>query len=124
MARNIGVVQFATDNKTLNHMSSQLMQVNQIARPSVCAGRPPFDQADPAKTICAISDRPGQATCNGDSGGPVTRMQGTERVLVGLVSWSKGCALPGTPTIFTSLPAFQTWIVGAKAEMIASARRR
>jgi secreted trypsin-like serine protease len=68
------------------------------------------------KTLCVGQDagKAGFDSCNGDSGGPVTRVQGRERVLVGLVSWGVGCALADTPGIYTRVPAYADWIEAVK----------
>ena len=67
--------------------------------------------------ICAGSDQPGKDSCTGDSGGPLTRAQGrSERVLVGLVSWGKGCGLPGMPGIYTNVTHYRQWIEDAKRQ--------
>jgi secreted trypsin-like serine protease len=43
--------------------------------------------------LCAAD--PGQDSCQGDSGGPLYDAEND--VLVGVVSWGNGCALPGYP---------------------------
>ena len=55
-------------------------------------------------------------SCSGDSGGPMTRTQGRERVLVGLVSWGVGCGIKGRPGLYANVtePAIQKWIERAK----------
>jgi secreted trypsin-like serine protease len=55
-------------------------------------------------------------SCSGDSGGPMTRTQGRERVLVGLVSWGVGCGIKGRPGLYANVtePAIQNWIERAK----------
>lgn len=42
----------------------------------------------------------------GDSGGPVV-VNGT---VVGLVSWSEGCARPGIPGVHANVAAFRSYI--------------
>lgn len=69
----------------------------------ICAGAGPRDSKD---------------SCGGDSGGPMTRAQGTrERVLVGLVSWGVGCGIAGRPGLYTNVtePAIRDWITRAQA---------
>lgn len=55
-------------------------------------------------------------SCSGDSGGPMTRVQGRERVLVGLVSWGVGCGIKGRPGLYANVtdPAMLKWIERAK----------
>lgn len=64
---------------------------------------------DPPTMLCAIA--PGRDSCSGDSGGPLTAVDGT---LLGLVSWgSDPCASSdGAPGVYTELanPAIATFI--------------
>lgn len=123
LARNSGPGEMARDGVTLNRMSPILMQINQTPRDAVCAALPNYRDRLVKQTVCAMSDRPGVDSCNGDSGGPMTRAQGSERVLVGLVSWGRGCALPNTPALYTNVSAYRDWIsdAGAKLSNLATA---
>ncbi|MDT7841756.1 serine protease [Streptomyces justiciae] len=47
--------------------------------------------------LCAGEEQGGRDACQGDSGGPLVA-QGR---LIGLVSWGSGCALPGSPGVYT-----------------------
>lgn len=49
-------------------------------------------------------------SCKGDSGGPlVTRYRNTT-FLLGIVSWGKGCARPGSYGIYTRVSNYLQWI--------------
>uniref|UniRef100_A0A673LZK9 Coagulation factor VII n=1 Tax=Sinocyclocheilus rhinocerous TaxID=307959 RepID=A0A673LZK9_9TELE len=49
-------------------------------------------------------------SCKGDSGGPlVTRYRDTT-FLLGIMSWSKGCARPGSYSIYTHVSNYLQWI--------------
>ncbi|KAK7166856.1 hypothetical protein R3I93_006589 [Phoxinus phoxinus] len=51
-----------------------------------------------------------QDSCKGDSGGPlVTRYRNTT-FLLGIVSWGKGCARPGSYGIYTRVSNYLQWI--------------
>lgn len=54
----------------------------------------------------------GRDACFGDSGGPLTVPgdKPEQRLLVGLVSWGRGCALARYPGLYTRIPSFNSWI--------------
>lgn len=72
-----------------------------------------------ASVICAIG--PGTDACQGDSGGPLNAAvyrfdkQRVVAVQVGIVSWGKGCAIPGNPGVYTRVSAHLGWIRRAMA---------
>lgn len=51
--------------------------------------------------ICAA--KPGADACEGDSGGPLFINCQSENILVGIVSFGIGCAVPGFPGVYTNL---------------------
>ena len=59
--------------------------------------------------ICAGADEGGRDACGGDSGGPLVNSNG---VLVGLVSWGRGCADALTPGVYARVASFSNWIRG------------
>ena len=56
----------------------------------------------------------GVFTCRGDSGGPLVRQIGKRDVLVGVVSWSKGCGYKDYPSVFTDAGSYSAWIAAAR----------
>ncbi|XP_023306028.2 trypsin eta [Lucilia cuprina] len=48
----------------------------------------------------------GRDACQGDTGGPLVM----NNQLVGLVSWGRGCARPGYPSVYTFVSALKKWI--------------
>ena len=99
-------------------VSEVLMEVSQlILTPEAC------DAVFPGKIqqgmICATGSAPDMDSCDGDSGGPMTREgRGTPRpVLVGIVSWGdKQCgARAGVYTRVEDFKSFIAGVLGAQA---------
>lgn len=127
-AREQGQSEIARDG-TRNRMSAKLLQIEQRLNYSKCRETDGYKEVDPAKAICAVSRGEGQDSCNGDSGGPMTVARPGGRVLVGLVSWGKGCALNGMPAVYTdvSSASHRKWIEDTKKLLLqreAAAERR
>ncbi|XP_063699066.1 prostasin-like [Culicoides brevitarsis] len=62
---------------------------------------------DKRVNVCAGQLDGSHATCNADSGGPLTQ----DGVLVGVVSWGpQPCALPNRPGVFVLTSSFVNWI--------------
>ena len=117
--RESGSGELAADG-TRNPMSPILMQINQRSDPNACGSVPRFATQLRGLTICAVPQRTGQDSCNGDSGGPMTVGRGNDRFLVGLVSWGRGCALRGEPAIYTDVTAqeHRQWIRDTKLALL------
>ncbi|KAJ8709007.1 hypothetical protein PYW07_008833 [Mythimna separata] len=59
--------------------------------------------------ICAgILDVGGKDACQGDSGGP---LYSTNDILVGVVSWGRGCADPFYPGVSARVASYTDWII-------------
>jgi secreted trypsin-like serine protease len=64
--------------------------------------------------ICALAEE--GDTCQGDSGGPLTveiddsGSRNRLAVLVGVVSWGRGCAIKGNPGVYTRITSHLNWI--------------
>ena len=69
--------------------------------------------------MCAGNLRTGGVdTCEGDSGGPMLRLDAAGRWLqVGIVSWGVGCARPGYPGVYTRISTFAGQIQAAVAAL-------
>ena len=82
-----------------------LQQVPQtVLAPAVCQAA--FRDGLIADGMICATGKPGQDSCNGDSGGPMTREhRGSPKILVGLVSW--GSDVCGSkPGVYTERPIF------------------
>lgn len=94
---------------------AKLMQVDlKYVLPALCRQKEPFRRKIHPKVLCAGS-RDGRDTCIGDSGGPLTRYIGNRRVLVGIVSYGRGCGIKGLPGIYTRVSKYSPWIKRARA---------
>jgi secreted trypsin-like serine protease len=105
------------DGKTVNRKAAELQQVLlSIREASVCAKEPQLQATMTEGTLCAGSPD-GRDTCTGDSGGPMTRFEGSGRkrepVLIGLVSWGYGCGIKGLPGVYVNVGNYRAWIDGA-----------
>lgn len=69
------------------------------------------------EVLAGGSSAEGVFTCRGDSGGPLVRKVGGRDVLVGVVSWSKGCGYKDYPSVFADVGSYAAWIAAARAEL-------
>ncbi|CAF1021641.1 unnamed protein product [Adineta ricciae] len=65
---------------------------------------------DPHTQFCAGLYEGGKDSCQGDSGGPIFRWTGKYWEQVGIVSHGRGCAVAGSPGIYTRLSYYYDWI--------------
>jgi trypsin len=59
--------------------------------------------------ICAGRPEGGVDSCQGDSGGPMVCSNADGEYLCGIVSWGRGCALPGYAGVYTEVSHFVDW---------------
>lgn len=100
----------------LTHVDIPTVPFDECAR--LYRGTPNLGRLDPRRQLCAGYPHGGCDACSGDSGGPIVQFDGDGRaVQVGLVSASRGCALPGFPGIAVRTDAFLDWIRGFGVEI-------
>ncbi|ELK02635.1 Testicular serine protease 2 [Pteropus alecto] len=61
--------------------------------------------------LCAGDLITGKSICRGDSGGPLVCRLNNTWFLMGLSSWSLACRAPVSPSVFTKLTYFSSWIL-------------
>jgi hypothetical protein len=88
--------------------SSVMLKVELAVVPqTTCASAPDYQGKIGPTVLCAAL--PGRDTCTGDSGGPLVVNQGAP-LLVGVVSWGKGCAEKGAPGVYTRVSQYGDWV--------------
>lgn len=60
--------------------------------------------------ICVGAAGTGRDSCQGDSGGPLVRQEGSQKILVGIVSNGYGCAYKDMPAAYTRVSYYLGWI--------------
>ncbi len=78
---------------------------------SLCETLPGYMGRIKPSMLCGTS--PNSDTCQGDSGGPLVTRGPSFRstpVLVGVVSWGRGCAVFAKPGIYTRVSFYNSWI--------------
>ncbi|XP_067234851.1 chymotrypsinogen A-like [Chanodichthys erythropterus] len=61
--------------------------------------------------ICAgLLNQGGKSSCQGDSGGPMVSKKDSLWIQSGIVSFSKGCARPKYPGVYSRVSQYQNWI--------------
>lgn len=63
-----------------------------------------------ATMICAGFPEGGRSACAGDFGGPLVQRIDNKFIQIGVMSFTKGCGRPRSPTVHTSIPHFYDWI--------------
>lgn len=86
-----------------------LMEVTVPILDPQCGGRRVGGQGIWDTMLCA-GGIDGKGPCNGDSGGALTVRENWGPVVVGLVSFSEGCARRDVPTVYTRVSKFLSWI--------------
>lgn len=99
-----GVLNFGdtVSSATLNELGVRRLDI------SACHGYEGMSEAD---QICAGYPEGIHNSCSGDSGGPLIARDGpTGYLLVGVVSFGRGCAEPGYPGVYARLSTYRDWI--------------
>ncbi|XP_047508643.1 trypsin, alkaline C-like [Pieris napi] len=87
--------QMYTINNTL--CATRYQQVNGVVTPNmICAG---------------LLDIGGRDACQGDSGGPLYASGQNDHIIVGVVSWGRGCADAHYPGLSTNVASYTNWVL-------------
>ncbi|XP_015781247.1 transmembrane protease serine 12 isoform X2 [Tetranychus urticae] len=68
------------------------------------------DRFKSGKQICAGIEEGGRDSCQGDSGGPLIKEVDNKSVLVGIVSYGRGCGRRRSPGVYTKVSHYVHWI--------------
>lgn len=93
-----------TENGTI---STTLLKVGvPIVSNDSCAQS--YDNSITSFQVCA--GKSGRDSCQGDSGGPLHSTGSEGRLLIGVVSYGKGCGREGYPGVYTRVVKYKEWI--------------
>jgi len=90
--------------------SDVLMETNVtiIAQSDLVCKQPGILWEKPPTQMCAYEDK--TDTCQGDSGGPMAVQENGKYTVVGVVSYGRGCALPGHAGVYARVTKYLPWI--------------
>jgi len=90
--------------------SDVLMETNVtiIAQSDEKCKKPGILWEKPLTQMCAYEDK--TDTCQGDSGGPMAVQEDGKYTVVGVVSYGRGCALPGYAGVYARVTKYLPWI--------------
>ncbi|MFZ4516605.1 MAG: S1 family peptidase [Acidimicrobiia bacterium] len=111
---------FGWGKTSTNGSTSDRLLRGDVTLDPTCGSWSDYSDFNPSSFVCSQGTTATTKliidACNGDSGGPlvanVSRNGQPTNVLVGTVSFGSisGCALAGTPTVYTRITANMTWI--------------
>jgi len=100
----------ATSQGGKSVLTLQEVEVPFVTR-AICNDPLSYDGKITENMICAGRAAGGKDSCQGDSGGPLVAGPTAEKpLLVGVVSWGKGCAQPGKYGVYARVATYKPWI--------------
>lgn len=89
------------------NISAELLKVGvPVTNQTTCSSA--YSGISSDKQVCAGIG--GRDSCQGDSGGPLIGIDNKTQMLVGVVSFGKGCARDYYPGVYTRVAAYRDWI--------------
>nr|XP_029718822.1 serine protease easter-like [Aedes albopictus] len=95
------------DQETYGHVKQKVML--QIHDLQTCIDKYKSTRLTPKDTQLCAGGVPGQDTCRGDSGGPLTKLVRANHFLYGIVSMGSGCGST-IPGLYTNVVKYIDWI--------------
>ncbi|XP_037094596.1 trypsin-1-like [Pollicipes pollicipes] len=107
----VGADAIVTGWGTTSSGGSQATTLREVTVPVISntACRSSYSSINPSM-ICAGLSEGGKDSCQGDSGGPMVSLESDRYSLIGVVSWGRGCALPGYPGVYARVTEVLSWI--------------
>jgi len=99
-----GITEKGTTSETL--CKTQVPYVDN----TICNAKESYNGESRPGMMCAGYPKGGKDSCGGDSGGPLVWHGPDGAILVGVVSFGKGCALENKFGVYTRVSAYRDWI--------------
>jgi trypsin len=107
---NLTVIRFGDLKSGAGSYPTFLQDVNLLLVPQDKCNQQYSSAIDSSTMICTGLGQGGKDSRQGDSGGPLLKIVNGVHTQVGIVSWGNGCALAGSPGVYSRVSGQITWI--------------